>query len=197
MNPNESCLVEIASTQAGYFTSRQARDCGYSWALLSHHAATSRFVRARRGLYRLRDYPFSTNEEVMAAWLAAGPGTFISHESALEIFGVGDTIPDRIHITVPRSSRGSRRPRGVAVHTSEQPPPPQDVIIRNGMRVAAPVRTIIDVTRAGLAPDLISRVIKEMIDRGLATADQVRTAANNQGGRVWRTIRGSMATGTG
>src|SRR5450756_1784216 len=193
MNPNESCLIETATTQAGYFTSRQARDCGYSWALLSHHAATGRFVRARRGLYRLRDYPSSTHEEVMAAWLAAGPGAVISHESALEILGVGDTVPDRIHVTVPRSSRGSRRPRGVAVHTSEQSLPPQDVVVRNGMRVTAPVRTIIDVTRAGLGPDLVSQAINELIDRGLATDDQVCTAANRQGGRVSRTIRDLMA----
>lgn len=197
MNPNESCLIETATTQAGYFTSRQARDCGYSWALLSHHAATGRFVRARRGLYRLRDYPSSTHEEVMAAWLAAGQGAVISHESALEILGVGDTVPDRIHVTVPRSSRGSRRPRGVAVHTSEQSLPPQDVVVRNGMRVTAPVRTIIDVTRAGLGPDLVSQAINELIDRGLATDDQVRTAANRQGGRVSRTIRDLMAPATG
>jgi len=196
MNPNESCLIETVTTQAGYFTSRQARDCGYSWALLSHHAATGRFVRARRGLYRLRDYPSSTHEEVMAAWLAAGPGAVISHESALEILGVGDTVPDRIHVTVPRSSRGSRRPRGVAVHTSEQSLPPQDVVVRNGMRVTAPVRTIIDVTRAGLGPDLVSQAINELIDRGLATDDQVCTAANRQGGRVSRTIRDLMAPDT-
>ena len=197
MNPNESCLIETVTTQAGYFTSRQARDCGYSWALLSHHAATGRFVRARRGLYRLRDYPSSTHEEVMAAWLAAGPGAVISHESALAILGVGDTVPDRIHVTVPRSSRGSRRPRGVAVHTSEQSLPPYDVVVRNGMRVTAPVRTIIDVTRAGLGPDLVSQAINELIDRGLATDDQVCTAANRQGGRVSRTIRDLMAPDTG
>jgi hypothetical protein len=28
MNPIESCLIEVATAQAGYFTTRQARDCG-------------------------------------------------------------------------------------------------------------------------------------------------------------------------
>jgi predicted transcriptional regulator of viral defense system len=189
MNPIECCLIEVATAQAGYFTSAQARDCGYSWALLSHHAATGRFVRARRGLYRLRDFPSSPHEEAMAAWLAAGPDAVISHESALDILGVGDTIPDRVHVTVPRSRRGSRRPRGVVMHTSEQPPAAEDIVVRSGMRVTGPTRTIIDVARSGLGPDQIARVINQSIERGLGTRDQILASASMQGGRVWRLIR--------
>lgn len=195
MKPNESCLVEVATAQAGYFTTRQAHDCGYSYALLSHHSATGRFVRARRGIYRLRDYPSSQHEDVMAAWLAAGPEAIVSHESALDILGAGDSIPNRVHLTVPRSKRGSRRARGVVVHTSEQLPDEGDVVLRNGMRVTAPVRTIMDVARAGLGPDLVSNAAEQIINRGLATGDQMRSAANLQGGRVWRIIRDLLAEG--
>ena len=193
MKPTESCLVEVATAQAGYFTTKQARDCGYSYALLSHHAATGRYVRARRGIYRLRDYPSSVHEDVMAAWLAAGPTAIVSHESALEILGVGDSIPNRVDLTVPRSKRGSVRPRGVVVHTSDQLADADDVVLRNGMRVTAPVRTIMDVSRAGLGPDLVSGAAKQIMNRGLATRDQMRSAANLQGGRVWRIIRDLLA----
>jgi predicted transcriptional regulator of viral defense system len=196
MNPIESCLTEVATAQAGYFTAGQARVCGYSYALLSHHAATGRFVRAKRGLYRLRDYPSSLHEDVMAAWLAAGAQAVVSHESALDLLGVGDSIPNRIHITVPRSKRGSHRPKGVVVHTSERPPDPEDVVLRSGIRVTAPVRTIIDVARAGLGPDLVSNAARQIINRGLATSEQLRSAANLQGGRVWRMIRELPAEGT-
>jgi predicted transcriptional regulator of viral defense system len=195
MKSTESCLIEVATAQAGYFTTRQARDCGYSYALLSHHAATGRFIRARRGIYRLRDYPTSTHEDVMAVWLAAGPKAIVSHESALEILGVGDSIPNRVHLTVPRSKRGSVRPRGVVVHTSEQLPDADDVVLRSGMRVTAPVRTIMDVARAGLGPDLVSNAAKQIINRGLATDEQMRSAANRQGGRIWRIISDLLAEG--
>ena len=195
MNPIESCLIEVATAQAGYFTTRQARECGYSYALLSHHAATGRFVRARRGIYRLRDYPSSVHEDVMAMWLAAGSKAIVSHESALDILGVGDSIPNRVHLTVPRSKRGSVRPRGVVVHTSEQVPDADDVVLRSGMRVTAPVRTIMDVARSGLGPDLVSNAAKQIINRGLATGDQMRSAASLQGGRVWRIIRDLLAEG--
>jgi predicted transcriptional regulator of viral defense system len=189
MEPSESCLTEVASAQVGYFTTRQARTCGYSWALLSHHAATGRFIRVRRGLYRLRDYPSSPYEEVMAAWLAAGPGAVVSHESALELLGVGDTIPNQIHITVPRSRRGSSHPRGVAVHTSEEALVSEDTVVRNGMRVTAPIRTVLDITRSGLGPDHVAKAIKTMIERGMTTENQLRATANIQGGRVWRMVR--------
>ncbi len=116
----DRCLFETATGQAGYFTAVQARACDYSWALLSHHAARGRFVRVRRGLYRLRDYPSSPREEVMAAWLAAGPGAVVSHESALDLLGLTDVIPDRINLTVARSTRGRRPPRALAIHTAEQ-----------------------------------------------------------------------------
>jgi len=195
MKPIEGCLIEVATAQAGYFTSRQARDCGYSYALLSHHAATGRFVRAQRGLYRLRDYPSSLHEDVMAAWLAAGAEAVVSHESALDILGVGGSIPNRVHLTVPRSKRGSRRPRGVVVHTSEQLLEADEVVLRNGMRVTAPVRTIMDVARAGLGPDLVSNAATQIINRGQATRDQMRSAANLQGGRVARLIRDLLAEG--
>jgi hypothetical protein len=63
------------------------------------------------------------------------------------------------------------------------------------MRVTAPVRTIMDVARAGLGPDLVSNAAKQIINRGLATDEQMRSAANLQGGRVWRSIRDLLAEG--
>ena len=69
--PDLSELFGVASEQAGYFTAAQAHACGYSKQLPSHHAASGRFIRLRRGLYRLHDYPSSRYEEVMAARLAA------------------------------------------------------------------------------------------------------------------------------
>ncbi|MCL4466976.1 MAG: type IV toxin-antitoxin system AbiEi family antitoxin domain-containing protein [Chloroflexi bacterium] len=82
--PDRTCLFHIASGQAGYFTTEQARACGYSFALLSHRVKSGRFSRVRRGLYRLREYPSSPREDVLAAWLAVGKDVaVVSHESAL------------------------------------------------------------------------------------------------------------------
>ena len=66
-SPGRECLFDVAAAQQGYFTTAQAQVCGYSPALLSHHARGGRFLRVRRGLYRFREYPSSPREEVMAA----------------------------------------------------------------------------------------------------------------------------------
>jgi hypothetical protein len=71
--PDQQCLFDVAATQQGYCTSAQAGACGYSPVLLAHHAHSGRFLRVRRGLYRLREYPSSPREEMLVAWLAAGP----------------------------------------------------------------------------------------------------------------------------
>lgn len=59
LKPDRERLFEIAAEQGGYVTTAQARTAGFSWALRSHHAKRGRFVRIRRGLYRLRMDPSS------------------------------------------------------------------------------------------------------------------------------------------
>src|SRR4051794_13202981 len=143
--PDRACLFDVAATQRGYFTAAQARDCGYSPALLSHHARGGRFLRVRRGLYRFREYPSSPREEVMAAWLAAGPDrAVVSHESALDLLDLADVIPNAIHLTVPRSRRGLVAPHAVLLHTTTRPPRPDETTLREGLRLTGPLRTILD-----------------------------------------------------
>lgn len=112
----------------GYFTARQAHGYGFSRANLSHHAASGRFVRVARGLYRLKGYPSSPYEEVLRAWLSLGKDSaVVSHESALDLLGISDVVPDQVHVTLPRTYRGRRKMPGVRVHTANLPPAPRGV----------------------------------------------------------------------
>ena len=103
----------------------QASECGYGFALLSHHAKTGRFIRVRRGLYRLLEYPSSPREDVLAAWIAVGKDVaVVSHDSALDLLDLSDVIPDAAHLTVPRSRRNLPKLPGVKIHTTIRPPQP-------------------------------------------------------------------------
>jgi predicted transcriptional regulator of viral defense system len=112
--PDRLCLFEISSEQSGYFIAEQARACRYSWALLSHHVKSGRFLRVRRGLYRRGEYLSSPRDDVLATWLAVGKDvSVVSHESALDLRDLSDVIPDAAHLTVPRSQRNRPTlPRG-------------------------------------------------------------------------------------
>src|SRR5437016_1477620 len=120
--PDEVGLFQLASEQRGYFTTAQAREYGYSRSLLSHHAKTGRLLRAYQGVYRFRDYPSTPREEVVAAWLAVGKSAaVVSHDSALDLWGLSDLIPDAVHLSVPRSRRHFPSLPGVTIHTTTRP----------------------------------------------------------------------------
>lgn len=188
--PDHERLFEIASEQGGYFTSAQARSCGFSNALLGHHArGGGRFIRVRRGLYRMRQYPSSPREDVLAAWLAAGPEeAVVSHESALEILALSDVVPDAVHITVPRARRYRPRVPGARLHTTIRELPPSDVTVRDGVRLTSAVRSIVDAAEAGLAPEQVLAAAREAVDRGMATERRLLEAARQRGGRVEQLI---------
>ncbi len=110
--PDEQQLYEIAEAQAGYFTAKQAGAAGYSRQLLSHHAHAGNIQRVQHGIYRLTRFPHSPREDLYVAWLRCGPRAVISHDSALELYGLSDAMPTEIHVTVPRGPRCAGRASG-------------------------------------------------------------------------------------
>jgi predicted transcriptional regulator of viral defense system len=191
--PNRERLFEMASEQGGYFTTGQARECGYSGPLMTHHVRGGRFVRVRRGLYRLREYPSSPREDVLAAWLAVGKGSaVVSHESALDLLDLSDVIPDAAHVTVPRSRRNLPKLPGVKIHTTTRELGPDDLTFRDGMVVTSAARTILDAAQAGTAPDQIERAVRQAVGRGLARPETLRLRAAERGRRVATLIEGAL-----
>lgn len=193
MGPDRLRLFEVASEQGGYFTAKQARACGYSFALLFHHVKSGRFVRVRRGLYRLREYPSSPREEVLAAWLALGKDVaVVSHESALDLLDLSDVIPDAAHLTVPRSRRNLPSLPGVRIHTSVRPLQTSDLAYRDGMVITSATRTILDVAEAGTAPDQVELAVVQAVDRGLVAPDQLRRDAAIRSRRVAALVEAAL-----
>jgi predicted transcriptional regulator of viral defense system len=188
--PSHARLFEIASEQNGYFTAAQARARGFSRALLAHHAKSGRFVRVRQGLYRVREYPSSPREDVVAAWLATGKEVAaVSHESALDMLGLSDVIPRAVHLTVPRSNRYRSASPGVVIHTTTRHFGKSDVVVRDGVRVTSPARSIIDTADTGTAPEQVMAAVAQAVDRGMATGSKLLAAAKGRGERVERLIR--------
>ncbi len=195
--PDSLCLFEAASEQGGYFTAHQARACRYSFALLSHHAKSGRFIRVRRGLYRLREYPSSPREEVLTAWLAVGRDVaVVSHESALDLLDLSDVIPNAAHLTVPRSRRNLPSLPGVKIHTTIRPLRPGDLTYRDGMVITSATRTILDAAEAGMAPDQVELAVVQAVERGLAAPDQLRRDAAARGRRVAALVERALQRAT-
>jgi len=183
--PDRSRLFDVASEQGGYFTAEQAAEAGYSRSLLAYHAKAGGFVRVRRGLYRLREYPPSPREHVLAAWLAAGKdNAVVSHESALEILGLSDVVPDAVHITVPRTRRNLPSISGAKIHTSSRPLGREDKFTRDGVAITSAARSILDAAESGMSPEQVETAIGAAIRRGLTTPEGLRQDAGERGKRV-------------
>lgn len=157
-------LADLADVHGGYFTTAEAAQAGLSRRLLSHHAAAGTLERVTHGIYRLRLYPAQRFEDLIVIALWAGPDAAVSHESALVVYGLGEAMPPRVHVTVPRPFRG-RRP-GVVVH--RRPMDNSERVVVDAVPVTSVERTLADVAESS-DPSLVRAAASEALDRGLTT----------------------------
>jgi predicted transcriptional regulator of viral defense system len=167
--PNWQALYDIAASQDGLFTTRQAAAAGYSDPLLAHHQKVGRIVRIRRGIYRLVHFPTGEQEELVSAWLWTDAKGVISHQTALSLQGLSDALPAQIHLTLPLiwRQRRLRVPKGLVLHHADVPA--QDRSWNGAVPVTSTRRTLNDCALAGLSPDLLRQATNQALARGLVT----------------------------
>jgi len=178
-------LYRIAENQGGYFTTAQARKAGFSYPLITHHLSNGRFLRVRRGVYRLAQFPDMPHADLYIAWLAAGEKAVVSHESALLLYGLTDLLPAEIHLTVPRTA--SRRLPGVRFHTARLEP--GEITQRQGLPVTTLPRTITDLIRSGVADEWIDQAVQQALARGLVTPAMLEEEAQRRSQSIARRLR--------
>ena len=183
-------LYALAEGRAGYLTARHAAEAGIPRSTLSHHARRGgRLIHVARGLYRLRDFPSSPHEHIVAGWLRTPPASdaVVSHESALELDDLADVIADEVHVTVPRAQR--RKPiDGVVIHPTTFPVTKRQRREVLGIPVTTVDRTIIDVLRTAGLTEQIENAIAEALRRGLTTKRRLRSTADEFPKTVQRQI---------
>jgi predicted transcriptional regulator of viral defense system len=179
--PSADRLFEIAQAQHGLFTTKQAKQAGYSEKAQHYHASAGNWIRDHRGIYRLARYPRSEWADLMLWQLwsrnrADVPQGVYSHETALSLYELSDAMPARLHMTVPHGfDRSADIPSVLVLHRAKLSE--SEIGTIDGIRVTRPVRTILDVVAEGkLAPELIRQAIREGEDRGLFTIDELRAA---------------------
>jgi predicted transcriptional regulator of viral defense system len=112
--------------------------------------------------------------------MAVGPEkAIVSHESALALLELSDNIPDKVHLLVPRRSRGLRPPPGVAIHTFSDAEKVATVR-RDGMVVTAPARTLVDAAD-DLQPEQAAMAARQALSRGLLTRTKLEHEAERRG----------------
>lgn len=181
--PNWDALFEVAQGQAGYFTTRQGAAAGYSPQLLAYLGA-KKVARVRRGIYRLVHFPASDHEDLVVLWLWSERAGVFSHETALALHDLSDTLPGKIHMSLPAAWRRRRLrvPAGLVLHFADLGD--ADRASFSAVPVTAPLRTLEDCLEAHVAPSLVRQAVRQARQRGLITAkDEARLASQLSGRR--------------
>jgi predicted transcriptional regulator of viral defense system len=104
------------------------------------------------------------------------PQGVFSHATALTLHELSDAMPAKLDMTVPPGfQRVAATPAGLRLHRARLTA--RDVETIDGIRVTAPLRTLIDVMVDGdLAPELETQAMREALGRGLILPRQIEHA---------------------
>ncbi|MGZ5329910.1 MAG: type IV toxin-antitoxin system AbiEi family antitoxin domain-containing protein [Solirubrobacterales bacterium] len=172
-----SALWALARRQHGVLSVRQLREHGFERHAVRHRVASGRLRRVHRGVYAVGHLLLSREARWMAAVLAVGQNSLLSHESAGALWGIWLEGP-RVHVSA--SVRGSRRLPGVVVHRRRLGARDRDRQL--GIPVTNPAGTLIDLA-VGASPDRLEAAINAADRRGLLTPEQLRGEVDLRPGR--------------
>lgn len=171
-SPSWDALYATAELQAGYFTTAQGAEAGYSPQLLNKHLEAGRLRRVRRGVYRLVHFPMSDDEHLVICWLWAERAGVFSHETALFYHDLSDILPKQVYLTVPEAWRRRRLrvPAGLVLRYGHVPEAERTWL--GPVPITKPARAIRDVIDTHLSREHIERALADARYRGLLDRDE-------------------------
>ena len=197
-------LYESAQSQGGFFTTRQAHEAGFKDNVHPYHVRAGNWIRERRGVYRLAQFPLPTRPDLMIWQLWSRnrqdePQGVFSHATALTLHELSDAMPAKLDMTVPPGfQRMAVIPDVLRLHRARLTE--RDIATVDGVRVTTPLRTLVDVVVDGeLAVELQTQAIDEALRRGLVRRRQledvtVSTRARQRINRVLKQVPDGRST---
>ena len=183
--------VALAANNDGLLTSDQARGEHFSDSVLARLVQRGRIVRIARGVYRipyLSPGRFSQYREVVV-WAKANRGSdpvALSHATALVVYGISDSNPATIHLTVPRSAR-LRRKTSKARHRATRRSLRKRQFATRRNPVTTIERTITHLLQSGGRTDLLKQAVSDARREGYisdAGAAKLRRVVARQDART-------------
>jgi hypothetical protein len=157
MRPRFDIASELANRQHGRVSWRQLVDERIPAAQIQRWLEDGRLRPVHHGVYAVGHTAPSLFGDLMAAVLACGDGSAVSHASGAQLLSVARVVPRRPEITVPTTA-GRRRP-GIVVHRVATLPA-RDVCTHHGIAVTTVPRVLLDLAPR-LAPADLARACHE------------------------------------
>lgn len=190
-------LYEIAQSQQGFFTTKQATRAGFTEPTHPYHVRAGNWIREHRGIYRLTEFPTTDRPDLMLWYLWSQnrleipQGTY-SHSTALSLQELSDLMPSKVHMTVPKEFRRNVIPDILVLHRAELKP--SEVQEMHGVRVTRPLRTITDLLQgAGTDRSQLKLALDEALRRGLIVRKEIERMPHNALRRSLAQLAGQVA----
>jgi very-short-patch-repair endonuclease len=152
----------LASRQQGLVSREQLRGLGLSNEAISKAAARGWLRPVFHGVFAVGHGHLTVYARMLAATMACGSGSVVSHGTAAWLLGLRERRPEAVDVIAPveagRKIAGIRR-RFVP------PPAGREVWRRHGVPVTSPARTIVDC--AGSDPAAVGALVEQAAVEGL------------------------------
>ncbi len=155
-------IAALAARQHGVVARRQLQALGIGRGAIDYRLQRGRLHLVHHGVYAVGHPVLSQFGRWMAAVLACGPGSALSHQDAAALRGIRANTRSRIDVTVPR--RLQPRP---GIHPHRAVLPPDEITTINGIPTTTVPRTLLDL--AAVLP-------RQAVHRAVAEAEVLRLA---------------------
>jgi predicted transcriptional regulator of viral defense system len=163
-------LHEVAEDNYGFLTVEDARRADIRPQRLAEVARRGSLRREGLGLYRLDPYPPHELDSYRKATLwPYGIEGVLSHETALDLYGLSDVNPAKIHITVPKRYRLRRRETPPSYRFHHEDLDERDVTLHEGLPIVTAAKAIRQCHEANLRRDLLRQALEEAKQHGRLT----------------------------
>jgi hypothetical protein len=151
----DGAIAELAEAQHGVVARRQLIAGGMAEDAIDRRLRSGRLHQLHRGVYAVGHRVISREGRWMAAVLACGPSTALSHRSAAALWGILWATDGPIEVVAP--AKGRSRP-GVRRHSAELPA--DELTIALAIPVTTVPRTIFDLATV-LGADRVEHALRE------------------------------------
>ena len=186
--PLEWLIAELCASQHGVVALRQLRGFGMTADRVRQRVASGRWRRVHPGVVAVSHAPLTRAGWYLAAVLACGPDSALSHREGAAHRGLRQSNRSRVDVTAP--GRRGRGRRGIEVHSAATLRP-CDVETVDGIPCTTVARTLLDLADV-VSPRQLERAC-EQADRLQvfdlrAINEQLARANGRRGAATLRTI---------
>lgn len=162
-------MAALAERQHGVVSREQLREIGMGEGAVDYAIASGRLFPLFRGTFGVGHSRVGSHGRLLAATLACGTGTVVSHGSAAFLLGLWESKPGAIHVIAPKQA-GRKIPEVRRHHVP--PPSGGEAVVHESIACTSPARTIVDLA-GGVGAGSLRRTIEQAAVLRLLDVDEI------------------------